>query len=231
MSRAAASLVATHPALEPHLAPAPGPHDAQRARILDAISRVVAEKGYAAATVADVVREARVSRGTFYALFAGKEECFLDAYAHGTEVLLARVREAARAARSADWRDALRGGMAAYLATLAAEPRFARTYLFEIHAAGPGAQAARDEVLRRFADEYGRSFRAARRAGAELRAPTGEELFVLAAGIDQLICARVREHGVASLPGHTERIVATAATLLQGAASTEAPRGAPTTGG
>lgn len=231
MPRAVTSLLAAHPDLEQHLAPATGPHEAQRARILDAMGRVVAEKGYAAATVADVVREARVSRGTFYALFAGKEQCFLDAYAHGTDVLLARVRDGARAARSADWRDALRGGMAAYLAALAADARFARTYLFEIHAAGPAAQAARDAVLRRFADEYGRSFRAARRAGADLRRPTGEELFVLAAGIDQLICARVREHGAEGLPAHTDRIVATAATLLQGAASTDPAPGTPTNGG
>jgi len=200
------SLVATHPDLEPHLVAPPSPQDAQRARILDAISRVVAAKGYAAATVADVVRAARVSRGTFYALFDSKEACFLQAYAHGTDVLLARVREAARAARSDDWRDALRGGMAAYLQTLAAEPLFARTYLLEIHAAGPAAQAARDAVLRRFATEYGRSF--------GRHKPRPDELFVVAAGIDQLICAHVREGGVERLPDHADALVRTAAALL-----------------
>lgn len=215
------SLVASHPKLEPHLVPAPAPQDAQRARILEAIARVVAEKGYAAATVSDAVRAARVSRGTFYALFASKEQCFLEAYARGTEVLLARVQAAARAARGADWRAALRGGMRAYVETLAAEPLFARTYLLEIHAAGPAAQAARDDVLRTFAAEYGRSFRAARWSNAGLRQPTADELFVLAAGIDQLMCARVRELGFEELPAHTDTFVRTAAALLEGAASTQ----------
>ncbi|WP_372789775.1 TetR/AcrR family transcriptional regulator [Paraconexibacter sp.] len=220
MPGAAPSLVAAHPDVEPHLLPSTGPRAAQRARILDAISRVVAAKGYAAATVTDVVRAARVSRGTFYELFDSKERCFLDAYAHGTDVLLARVRAGARAASSDDWRDALRGGMQAYLGTLAAEPLFARTYLLEIHAAGAAAQALRDDVLRRFAEEYARSLRAARRTDADLRRPTADELFVLAAGIDQLICARVRDHGVERLPAETDRFVRTAVALLEGAATT-----------
>ncbi|WP_158276619.1 TetR/AcrR family transcriptional regulator [Paraconexibacter algicola] len=217
------SLVGTHPDLEPLLGGAgPTVEDAQRARILDAISRVVAEKGYAAATVADVVRAARVSRGTFYGLFAAKEQCFLEAYAHGTDVLLARVREGARAgADSTDWRGALRGGMTAYLGTLAHEPQFARTYLLEIHAAGPAAQIARDGVLRRFATEYQRAFRLARKLDPSLRALTADELFVVSAGLDQLICARVHAEGVERLPGHTESFVRTAAALLTGAASTD----------
>jgi len=213
------SLVASHPELEPHLAPVRPPQDAQRARVLEAIARVVAEKGYAAATVADVVREAKVSRGTFYALFESKEQCFLQAYARGTEVLLARVQAGARAARGEDWHAALRGGMRTYVETLAAEPQFARTYLLEIHAAGAAAQAARDAVLRTFAAEYGRSFRAARRANTDLRQPTADELFALAGGIDQLMCARVRELGFERLPEHTETFVRTAASLLEGAAS------------
>ena len=42
----------------------------QRARMIEAIVTAVAEKGYAAATVGDVIRRARVSRTTFYAMFA-----------------------------------------------------------------------------------------------------------------------------------------------------------------
>lgn len=212
--------MAAHPELQSHLASVPAPQEAQRARILEAIARVVAEKGYAAATVAGIVREARVSRGTFYALFDAKEQCFLEAYARGTEVLLARVRAAARAARGDDWHAALRGGMRAYVETLAAEPQFARTYLLEIHAAGPAASAARDAILQTFAAEYGRSYRAARRRHAAVRQPTPDELFVLAGGIDQLMCARAREVGFERLPEHTETFVRTAAALLEGAAST-----------
>src|SRR3954453_7441701 len=98
----------------------------QRARLLDAMIDVGAEKGYAAATVADAVRAARVSRGTFYALFASKEECFLEAYRHGVDVLVGRIRAAVRAERG-DWVARLRAALGTYLRTLVDEPRFART--------------------------------------------------------------------------------------------------------
>ena len=55
----------------------------QRGRMLAAIAEAVAEKGYAATTVADVVGRAGVSRKTFYEHFADKEECFLAAWDAG----------------------------------------------------------------------------------------------------------------------------------------------------
>jgi AcrR family transcriptional regulator len=178
------SLVGSHPEVEPLL---DGRAGAQRARLLDAMVRVVGEQGYPAATVADAVRAARVSRGTFYALFDSKEACFLEAYRHGVDVLVERI-EAAVAADTGDWRAKLRTAMRVYLATLDAEPRFARAHLFEVHVAGPAAGAARDASIRRFADRYRATFAA---AGARPVA-SDDALFVLAAGVDQLVCAHVR---------------------------------------
>jgi AcrR family transcriptional regulator len=197
-----ASLVAEHPEVEPLLGE---PRDgAQRARLLDAMTVVVGEKGYAAATVADAVRVARVSRGTFYALFDSKEACFLEGYRHGVDVLDARIDAAVRAT-GGDWRAKLRAGLRAYLAQLDAEPRFARAHLFEIHVAGPAAGAARDATIRRFAQRYGASFAAAGRK------PSDDALFVLSAGIDQLVCAHMRAGGRASELEDT--LVDTATTL------------------
>jgi AcrR family transcriptional regulator len=215
------SLVAAHPAVEPLLDARAG---AQRARLLEGMTQAVAEKGYAAATVTDAVRAARVSRGTFYALFASKEDCFLEAYRHGVDVLVERIRAAVRAERG-DWLARLRAGMHAYLATLASEPRFARSHLVEIHAAGPRAQAARDAALRLFADRYRSSFEAALRERAELRMPSGDALFVLAAGVDQLVCARLRAGGLAdgALGDLADQLVAVAVALLEGVARAGAP--------
>lgn len=193
------SLVAAHPSVAPHLDARTG---AQRARLLEGITQAVAEKGYATATVADVVRAARVSRGTFYALFASKEECFLEAYRHGVEVLEERIDGAVRAAGD-DWRAQLRAGLRAYLDCLTEEPAFARTWLLEIHAAGPPAQAERDATLRRFADRYRASFEA---SGAS-RIPDVDALFVLAAGVDQLVCARLRAGGLDDLEALTETLL------------------------
>src|SRR5438445_7533188 len=135
MRSMAGSLVTAHPELEPLLSEKP-----QRAKLLDAMVRVVAEKGYEAATVADAVSLARVSRGTFYELFESKEACLAAAYRAGTEVLERRVAEATRGA--SDWRHELRLGIRAYLETLDAEPVFARVYLLEWEAVGAERAAA-----------------------------------------------------------------------------------------
>lgn len=170
------SLVARHPEVEPLLT-----ERVQRAKLLEAMTQVVAEKGYAAATVADAVRRAHVSRGTFYALFESKHACFADAYRLGVEVLEDRVRAAVRDAR--DWREELTLGLRAYLRALSEEPRFARVHLLEWQPLG----AEREAALRRFADRYGRSLA---RSGRSV--PPHAALFVLAAGIDQLVCTRLR---------------------------------------
>ena len=46
------------------------------AKLLDAGMQVLAERGYHAARVDDVVRKARTSHGTFYLYFANKEDLF-----------------------------------------------------------------------------------------------------------------------------------------------------------
>jgi AcrR family transcriptional regulator len=171
------SLVARHPDLSPLLAERP-----QRAKLLDAMVRAVGEKGYEAATVADAVRLARVSRGTFYGLFDSKQACLEAAYDLGVEVLEERITAAVREA--GDWREELRLGLRAYLEALSGEPWFARVHLLEWQALG----ARRDAALRRFAGRYGRSFA---RSGRPV--PPPEALFVLAAGIDQLVRARLRD--------------------------------------
>jgi AcrR family transcriptional regulator len=207
------SLVAAHPEVSQHL----DARGSQRARLVEGMIQAVAEKGYAAATVADAVRAARVSRGTFYAQFASKEECFLEAYKYGIDVIVERIRAAIRAEQG-DWVARLRTGLNAYLTTLAGEPRFARTHLFEVHMAGPRAGAARDQALRAFADRYKSSFRAALKERPELRMPSDDALFILSAGVDQLVCARVRAGHLDHLPDLTDELTLTAVAFLEGVA-------------
>jgi AcrR family transcriptional regulator len=213
-----ASLVAAHPEVGEQLYI----RGSQRARLVEGMIQAVAEKGYAATTVADVVRAGRVSRGTFYAQFASKEECFLEAYKYGIDVIVERIRTAIRAEQG-DWVARLRTGLRAYLETLAGEPRFARTHLFEVHMAGPRAGAERDAALRAFADRYRASFRAALRERPELRMPSDDALFILSAGVDQLVCARVRAGELERLPQLTDELTLTAVAFLEGAAQVPSP--------
>src|SRR5664279_207105 len=54
--------------------------DSQRWRLLESMTEAVARRGYAEATVAEVIEIAGVSRKTFYEHFRDKEDCFLKAY-------------------------------------------------------------------------------------------------------------------------------------------------------
>src|SRR3954452_4843265 len=121
----------------------------QRGRLLDAMARVVAAKGFGATSVADVIARAGVSRKTFYVHFRDKLDCFLAAYDLGVEVLLATVRAAGE--DETDPIAVARARTRAYLATLSSEPDFARTFLLEVSAAGPEALERRRAVHRQFA--------------------------------------------------------------------------------
>ena len=111
----------------------------QRARLIDAMAQVVAEKGYAATTVADVVERAGVSRRTFYEQFADKEACFLAAYDVGLAAVLGRIRETVEVRPAAVWRERARAGVEAFLALLASDALFVGGIVRALHldVAGP----------------------------------------------------------------------------------------------
>ncbi len=130
----------------------------QRERLLEATIRVAAAKGYAAMTVADLTREAGISRTTFYEMFEDKEACFLAAYDGIADGLVRRVAAAYEAEEG--WPLRARAGLAALLEALAAEPDVARLALVDVGAAGPAAQRRYRAALQRltpFFDE-GRDF-------------------------------------------------------------------------
>jgi len=188
--------VASHPAVEPLLGPRSG---AQRARLLVEMINIVGEQGWAHTTVADAVRAARVSRGTFYALFASKDECLIEGYRYGVDVLMGHI-DAAVDAAPGDWREKLRIGMRSYLMSLSTRPMFARAHLIELPLAGERAQFERDATLRRFAGRFRASFAAGLREHPELLMPSDDTLYLLTAAVDQLVSRQLREGPVEALP-------------------------------
>lgn len=117
----------------------------QRERLIAALAAAVAEKGYAAVTLADITREAKVSRRVFYANFEGKEQCFLAAF----EVVVEHLREliAAAVAPHEDWPAQAIAATRAALSFLAAEPDLARLCLVESRGAGPAVTASFNRAI------------------------------------------------------------------------------------
>jgi AcrR family transcriptional regulator len=117
----------------------------QRERILRAMVGVVAERGYGDASVELVLAEAGVSRRTFYACFANREECFRELL----DLASARTLDLVATAftRDATWQDGLRSALVSVLAFLDSEPLLARVLLVESPAAGAWALERRARNL------------------------------------------------------------------------------------
>ena len=98
-------------------------------------------------------------------------------------------------------------------------PRCVSSNTLSVAISSAGAQAARDEAVRRFARRYRASFEAGARGRGEAQVPSDDALFVLAAGVDQLVAARVREHGTEQLRGLEDQLTSIAVAFLEGAAA------------
>jgi AcrR family transcriptional regulator len=174
--------------------------------MLAAMASAVAERGYAAATVADVIARAGVSRKTFYEQFENKEACFLAAYDAGVEAMLDAIDEAIRAAAPGGPLTIARAGTARYLSTLAANPAFARTFLVEVLAAGPRALDRRSRVHERFAEQLATVHRASR--ASRYRSEPDARLFRACVGaIHELVTDHVVRFGAETLPALLDPIV------------------------
>ena len=117
----------------------------QRERILDAATRVFAERGFQAATIDDVVAAAKVGVGSFYDLFDNKADCFVQAYSRIAAE--ARERIAAAVPAEAPWPEQATAALRALLELIEAEPLRAKVALVEVQTAGPEALTRHEETV------------------------------------------------------------------------------------
>jgi AcrR family transcriptional regulator len=161
-----------------------------RARLTEGLAAAIAEKGYAAVTIADVVRVARVSKRTFYEHFPDKEACFLALYAETSEALLELISNAVATARG-PWQERVGAAARAYFGRVAGEPELIRAALLEIQAAGPRARVLRREVQRRYAEQLRAFSLAAEAEEQSIRALTPALATAVVGGLDELMLEAV----------------------------------------
>jgi AcrR family transcriptional regulator len=107
----------------------------QRERLLAAVVRVTAVKGYESMTVADILGEAGVGRESFYELFDDKLDCMLAAHKILVDNLVDRVREVY--ITEGPWPQRMRGALSTTLDWFASDPDTARFTLVEVSVVGP----------------------------------------------------------------------------------------------
>ncbi len=114
--------------------------NSQRQRLLDAMAVVCARHTYAAATIAEVVESAGVSRATFYELFRDKEDCFVATMDDWIRMLAAAIQPVVYAERDGrGWPGKVRDVLTALLNFIAAKPDHATAAIVEALAAGERA--------------------------------------------------------------------------------------------
>lgn len=178
-----------------------------RRRLLDAMARAVASKGYAAVTIADLATEARVSKRSFYEQFRDKADCFIALFDASTEQTVRVLHEALEP--QAHWSTQLPIALDAYLSGLARNPTLLHTMFVDIMAIGPVGLAARRRWLQQLVDLL------VRRTDGAVQS---DQALALVSGLHEWVLRAMETHQVDQLPG----LAPDAARLLGRIANAEA---------
>lgn len=181
-----------------------------RGRLLDGLATSLETRGYRDTTVADIVRNAKTSKRTFYDQFASKEECFVELLRANNEDLIARIRAAIDP--DGDWEQQVRNAVDAYVAHIASRPAITLSWIREAPALGDAALPLNRLAMEHLTDMVvdltsGSGFQ---RAGI---APTGRPVaLILLGGLRELTALLVEDgRDVAEL---TEPAVTAALAML-----------------
>jgi AcrR family transcriptional regulator len=176
---------------------------AQRERLTRAMTHVVAEAGYAEATVERVLAEAGISPRTFHALFEDREDCFLAAYDVAMGRVLATVTDAYLDCELPARR--IEHALETFLELLAGDPALARMCVVEVFAAGPRARERRASAMEHLA-------KLVQHALGKLRGDDKLDRLsarALIGAVHELIYLPVDRRDTAALSGMAHEIVAT----------------------
>ncbi len=173
----------------------------QRERLLAAVPGVVAERGYEAMSVADIVKRAAVSRNAFYKSFSDKQDCFATAHEAGHEQLFDILTGPCEAGATVDER--VERSLEAGLDALASDPDMARLLFVEAPSAGEEIALRYHEWLQR----YGTLLGSAAPPGSPEASPAPEVHQVIVGGIASRVASEVLQGRAAGLRGLTAPLV------------------------
>jgi AcrR family transcriptional regulator len=121
----------------------------QRSWLLSAAVDAIDELGYAGTTIGHITGRSRISRRTFYDLFANREECLAAVLDDVVGVVGGEL--AAAGLDGLGWRERVRVGLWTILAFLEREPVLARVCVVQSLRAGPLVLERREAILARLA--------------------------------------------------------------------------------
>ncbi|MQY17107.1 TetR/AcrR family transcriptional regulator [Nocardia macrotermitis] len=178
---------------EPESSPAAAAEPGFRRRLLDGMAETVRKHGYREATVADVVREARTSRRTFYEHFSSKQDCFIELLAERNSDTIRQIYQAVDPA--AAWDIQVRQAIEAWIAASQHDPTITLAWIRDIPALGDDAR----ELHRTTGDAFVTLIRnltaTPQFQSAELHPPSRAMATILYGGYRELIASTVEAGG------------------------------------
>jgi AcrR family transcriptional regulator len=182
----------------------------QRERLQTALIELIAQRGYQAVRILDLTKLARVSRPTFYSLYADKEELFLAAYDEIAKRTASTIMAAYQTQGSPGER--LRRAMRAFAELAAAEPEAVSLMVLGAFGAGPKALRALEQSIgasrsahRSFSGARGDSSKARKMSRAD---ETDLTVKVILGGIREVTAARLRRGQAGALPALVDELAA-----------------------
>lgn len=164
-----------------------------RERLLVGLAASIAERGYAATTIADIVREAQTSRRTFYAEFATREECYIELLRATIETLAQRI--AAAVDVEASWPSQVAQAVDAYVDTASAERHLTLSWIRELPALGALGHDVQKAATDTMVDLVAVLTRGERFAEAGIAALTLAQARLLIGGIRELTARTLEDDG------------------------------------
>jgi AcrR family transcriptional regulator len=163
-----------------------------RSRLIAGMAKVLEQRALSELYADDVVREAGVSKRTFYQHFANKEACFLALYRENSARVLAVLQEASSApGLTALARIQL--GSQAYLSFMQGQAALMKRLYVDILYLGTEGMKAKREVLQQFADVLLQAYEAERALLPSLPPLDPELVLAIVAGINELILFKIED--------------------------------------
>jgi AcrR family transcriptional regulator len=169
----------------------------QRERLFAAMVATVAEKGYEATTVADLVELSGVSRSAFYKHFEDKQACFLAAIEAMVGPGLATL-----AATPGSGMDGARKAFASFIELIVEQPAAAKMCIVEVYAAGPEGADLIDRTLR----QVEKAAKALLDQVPDKKGMPEEVAHAIVGGIQKVIHKRLWRDKVDELPGLVDQM-------------------------
>ena len=167
----------------------------QRERLRSALVELIAQRGYQAVRIRDLTKLARISRPTFYGLYASKEELLLASY---DEIAQRTAKTAIEAYQEQGTQsERLTAAIHAFAELAADTPQAMSLMVLGAFGAGPKAIERRNETL----EALEQSIHAIRSPLNAEEAPTDLTLKMIIGGVREVTAARLRQGRARELPG------------------------------